>query len=112
MKIDTQDLMKEFYELNKDKYPDMTFEQMRDICYTQFRYVKEEMASGELNNIRLKYLGIFVVFEGTAKGILKKYKARFDDLTLDAKTYFAKKTMIDKYLLKKENEKIEFDSKN
>lgn len=112
MKIDTQDLMKEFYELNKDKYPDMTFEQMRDICYTQFAYVKQEMESGELNTIRLKYLGIFVVFEGTAKGMLRKMKVRFDDLSIDTKFYFTKKAMLDKFLLKKENEKIEFDSKN
>lgn len=103
MKIDTQDLMLEFYEENKHKYPNMTFEEMRLICYTQFSYVKEEMENGELGNIRLKYLGIFVVFEGTAKGMLNKMKARFDALTIDTKFYFEKKAMIDKFLKRKED---------
>lgn len=104
MKLDTQDLMKEFYEKNQHRYPDMTFEEMREICYTQFSYVKQEMESGELPTIRLKYLGIFIVFEGTAKGMLRKMKVRFDNLDIDTKFYFTKKAMLDKFLLKKEQE--------
>lgn len=107
MKLDTQDLMKEFYEKNQHKYPNMTFEEMREICYTQYFYVKQEIESGRLRTIRLKYLGIFVVFEGTAKGVLRKMKTSFDNLQMDAEFYFRKKKMLDEFLIKKENERVD-----
>jgi hypothetical protein len=109
MKIETQTLMKEFYELHKHEYPDRTFEEMRSICYGQFAYVKDEMQSGRLKNIRLKYLALFVVYEGSALGTLRGLKKLFAEHKLEPNYYFTKKAMLEKFLYKKETEVREKD---
>lgn len=103
-RIDSPSLLKEFYELNKDKYPHISLEQMKEVCSTQYLYVREQIKSGELPVIRLKYFGTFIVYQGRAEGMLRVLKEGFKRLLIEPKSYFYKKAMLEKYLLKKQIE--------
>lgn len=102
MKLENQELLKEFYERVKDEYPDLSFHQVRACCSTPFEYTKQEIESGDLPTIRLKYFGTFLVYPKRAKSILTKLERQFKEQKITPKHYFAKKAIIDKFL---ENEK-------
>lgn len=100
MKIDNDELQREFYSANQHLYPNMTFEEMRECTSTQWLYTRKNIESGELPVIRLQYFGTFLVFRAKAEDMLRKMKIRFDELRMDAKDYFAKKLMIENFLAK------------
>lgn len=98
MKLENQELLKEFYDRVKDKYPDLTQKQIKECCTTQYSFVRKEMESGELPAIRLKYFGTFLVYPKRAAAILNRLKRQFDEHKITPKHYFDKKAMIDKFL--------------
>ena len=54
----------------QEKYPDLTPNEIYEICRTPFRLAALEMKSGSLKDVRIKYLGTFCVFPGRVKGVL------------------------------------------
>lgn len=54
--ISSVDLITNFQEEFKDKYPDVSLEEMKLICTAPFEMMKEVMESGSLEDIRLQYL--------------------------------------------------------
>lgn len=104
MKLESQELVEEFYEKNKEKFPDLSFEQVKEICYAPFIMTRKEMESGSLATIRLKYFGTFLVYPKRVAATLKMMEKNFKELRMPAKMYFEKKAMIEKYLKTKENE--------
>ena len=98
MKIESQDLMIEFYQNNKNLYSNLNFEQVKDCCGTQYLYAKKEIESGRLPTVRLKYFGTFLVYPKRAEAILRRLTIQFKELKLDAKSYFEKKTLIENFL--------------
>jgi hypothetical protein len=105
MIISNQELVEEFYELNKHLYPGISLEDMKLCCNTPFLFVRREMESGELKTIRLKFFGTFLTYPNRIKFVLIRMEEQFKSLTLSAKTYFEKKAIIDKYLKKHETQK-------
>ena len=98
MKLDNMTLMKEFYDREKEKYPTLSFEQFKEICFGPWRFVKHEMESGKLPSIRLKYFGTFQVYPGRAKSMLKTINDRFKYNKISSKQYFHLKEMLENYL--------------
>lgn len=98
MKLDNADLMKEFYEKEKENYPGISFEQFKEICFAPWRFTKHEMESGKLPSIRLKYFGTFQVYPGRAKSMLITLKRRFQFNKIDKKRYLHLKEMLENYL--------------
>ena len=105
MKLENQELLKEFYDRNKDKYPDLSFEQMKECCTSQYVYAKKEIESGDLPVIRLKYFGTFMVYPKRADSILRRMNEQFKLLKINAKFYFEKKAMLEKFLNNEEQKK-------
>lgn len=103
MKLDNAELIKEFTEEQKEKFPDVDAEQFKEICFGPWRYLSNEMESGELNEIRFKYFGTFKVYIGRAKQMLTFTKRRFEKGLLTLKEYQHFTEMINKFL-KRENE--------
>lgn len=90
-----------FYETIKDKYPDLTKEEIKLICTAQFKLVKEVITSGNLEPVRIKSLGSFQVFPSTVKTMRKKYdivKHRMSE-----QDYNRIITMINNYELQRES---------
>lgn len=98
MKLENPELMSEYFESIKEKYPDLTLEQVKEICPAPFEFLRKEIESGELPVIRLKYFGTFLVYEKRARSILERMKIQFQDLKLDAQVFFKKKEILDKFL--------------
>lgn len=70
IKIDNDSLYKEYYDIIKVKYPQYTFEQVKEIITCPWKYLKEEMSGDDLTEIRFKYFGKFQVYLGRAKIML------------------------------------------
>lgn len=105
MKLENKELIQKFYNQEKEKYPGLTFEQFYDICSGPWRFLKREMESGELPEVRLKYFGTFQVYEGRAKNMLHSIENRFKFHKIAPKQYFKLKEMLSNYLKRKEDEK-------
>lgn len=98
MKLDAEILARQYYETVQHKYPDISFEEFKKICYNPFNYVKQEMASGELPVIRLKYFGTFLVYPKRALSMLNNMKQRFKFGKIGKNEFFKKKEMIETFL--------------
>lgn len=98
MKLQNSELIEEFYNQEKHKYPDMTLEQFKEVCFGPWRFLKHEMESGELPEVRLKYFGTFQVYQGRAKHMLENLKKRFKFHKIDPVQYHKLKDMLEKYL--------------
>lgn len=104
VKLESRDLIEEYYNSIKDQYPGLTLEQCKEIVSTPFKMVKESMETEELPTIRLKYLGTFVVYPGRALGALKLLTNRFKLHKIDRAEYFRIKAMVDNFLKREHNE--------
>jgi len=78
MKIESSDLVKEYYKAVREKYPDLTLQQLEEVVRAPWQYLREEMESGRLENVRFKYLGIFRVYKGRAKAMYKLLPSRLE----------------------------------
>lgn len=74
----SDELINEFVNTIKDKYPNLTNEQLVTICRAPFKTVANEMRSGNLFNIRIKYLGNFCIYPGRVKGLLAKTVQKYE----------------------------------
>lgn len=98
MKLDSDKLVIEFHKDMQEKFPGITSEQAKDICYGPWKFLKEEMQNGELSEVRFKYFGTFQVYPGRVKNMLIKLKERFRFNKIDKKEYFRIKDMLDKFI--------------
>lgn len=98
MRILSQDLIKEYYEEIKGQYPDLTFEQVEDICQAPFIEVRKGMESGNYPTIRLKFFGIFLAYPKRVAAILKKYEGQFKEHRITPALYFKYKEQLERYL--------------
>jgi hypothetical protein len=97
MIISNQELVEEFYELNKHLYPGISLEDMKLCCNTPFLFVRKEMESGIKDYKGQVFLVHFLLI--LIGFVLIRMEEQFKSLTLSAKTYyFEKKAIIDKYL--------------
>lgn len=103
-KLDNQQLLEEFYSTIKDDYPHVNFEQLKDICFGPWRFLKQEMESGLLPTVRFKYFGIFTVFPGRAKNMLYHLEEKIKTEKITEDQYLKYKEMIENYLNKLKDE--------
>lgn len=98
MKLSNTELIKEFYEQEKHNYPDVSFEQFKEICFGPWRFLKHEMESGRLPKVRFKYFGTFQVYPGRAKNMLYNLNKRFQFHKIESKQYYRLKEMLENFL--------------
>lgn len=98
MRLENNILFNEFFEKMKDHFPEVSYNQMRDVVYGPWRFIKEVMESGSLATIRIKYFGTFTVYPRKAESELKKIEAMRKKGDVSEKEYLKLTTMIKKYL--------------
>ncbi len=98
MKYSSEDLIQEFFEKERSKYPGLTKGQMKSICFAPWIFLKEEIKSGELNEVRFKYFGVFRVYPGRAKAQLAKLDRLLSEGSMTKKRYEKLKIILTKYL--------------
>ena len=104
MKLENREVIEEYFIKIADQYPSLTLEECKEICNAPWRFLKQEVESGELPEVRFKYFGTFQVYQGRAEMMLYNLKQRFKFHKIDPKQYFRLKEMLDKYLKKLKNE--------
>ena len=67
--LEPDEIIGKFYLRIKDKYPDLSLEDITQICQAPFLFLREKMAMISLPMIRFKYWGVFKVKEGRLKAI-------------------------------------------
>ena len=77
-KFDNQDLMSEFYQEIKDKYPEVDYNQIKDILFGSWMNLKQEMESGDLRDVRFEFFGVFRVYEKRVAGSHKMNKIKLE----------------------------------
>jgi len=98
MELKNNELIEDFYKEEKEKYPELTIEQVKEICFGPWRFLKKEMESGDLPTVRLKYFGTFQVYEGRARNMLHTIEKRFKFHKISPKQYFKLKEMLERFL--------------
>lgn len=98
MRLDAELLVKQYYEKVKDQYPDLDFQEFKNICYAPFKFLKQEMSSDQLPVIRFKYFGTFIVYPKRAKYLLKQAEERHRKGTLSHTEFLRIRKMINDFL--------------
>lgn len=103
MKLTTPELIEQYFYTIAEEYPELTMEECKEICHSPWKYLKVQIESGDLPEVRLKYFGTFQVYEGRARNMLFNLKERFRAKNVEPKQYFKLKTMIENYLKRIDN---------
>lgn len=99
-RLENRQLLSEFYDEIKSDYPDITEEQVIEICSFPWKFLKAQMRTGELETVRFKYLGTFQVYVGRAKIELESLKERFKEHKIQPKRFFMLKDMLENFLVR------------
>ena len=92
------DLMDAFYIMQTEKTPGVSREEMQLICHTPWAFLKQQMESGELPLVRMKFFGTFQVYKGKAKLELSKLESKLEKKSLTLDRYNEIKTMLNKFI--------------
>lgn len=98
MKLENQDLLNEFFEKERASFPQVNYDQVKDIVSGPWNHLKKTMIDGELEEMRIKYFGNFLVYPKKAESALARLEVRFKEGVVNEKEYSRLKTMIKKYL--------------
>ena len=103
MKLESDKLVIEFHTKMLSRFPGITQEQAKDICYGPWKFLKEEMENGELSEVRFKYFGTFQVYPGRAINLLNNLKERFRFNKVSKDEFFRIKNMLEKFINESKN---------
>jgi len=103
MKLENKDLIEEFYLKEKNKFPDLSLEDFKEVCFGPWRFLKAEMENGNLSEVRFKYFGTFQVYEGRVKHLLHNLNIRYSLNKIGKEDYLKRKAVLENYLNKKQN---------
>lgn len=110
--LDNDKAVKEYFELVKHKYPDMPYEQFREICRSPAQFFKECIKSGRLPRILIKHLGKLRVFQGKLKAELASYNRFLQKGIYDEATYNNNKAWAEYHLKNLQDENTETNKEN
>ena len=104
MRIEQNELIAQYFESIKQKYPQLSYDNIKEVVVAPWFYLKFNMESGNLDRIRLKYFGYFYVNAGRARRMIKEAEYRFSKQYITPKQYFKIKASIENYLKRLELE--------
>ena len=91
------DLVEEFYEEIKNTYPDISLNEVRIICNSPFKFIKEVINRGVLKNVRLQYFGVFEVMPSRVKYSLKTLENNYETGKITEERYNKRKEILGNY---------------
>lgn len=102
MILNNDELLEGFFQKIKEKYPNLTKEELKAIVDTPFSYAKKVMSSGSFETIHFKYLGKFKVYEKSVQGRLSSLEEAYKKGLVKEEHYKERKSTIKKYIDAKE----------
>jgi hypothetical protein len=109
MRLLNADLIEEYYQSIRGKYPNLTKEQCIEICSAPFIEVRQGIESGTFVNVRLQFFGTFVSYPKKLNYHLQVYAKMFKEQRIAPLNYFKKKEQLESAIKRKE---IENESKS
>ena len=107
-RLEVEDTYREFWLEVSPQYPNLTFEDFKGCIEHLWKSVAIWMGEGDLEKIRLKNFGTFVVYPGAAKGYLRQLYPRLEKGYINSSTYFRTKknieTFLENYIKEKEDD--------
>ena len=95
--IKSSDVLEDFIAENPELCRGLSYEDVRDICYTPYNVLRKEMSKGDLKTVNIKYVGKFIVYPGKVAGILRHMTERFKLNKVEHKHYFKQKELVENY---------------
>ncbi len=97
MELTNPELIEAFYHLNKDRFPNMTKDQMQEAVHAPWIALSKVMAEGNLTSFRIKYFGVFSVTPSKVRSEDKKVDDHMKRGIISEERYKRLKTMFKKY---------------
>lgn len=97
MKLENQDLLNEFFEKERESFPQVSYDQYKDIVTGPWRHVHRTMTEGNLEEIRLKYFATFLVYPRKLEAETQNLEKRYKEGKITEKDYIRIKEMIKRY---------------
>jgi len=104
------EIIQRYYEASGST---MDFDDFREICTTPFKHMRRGMSLSTLPEIRIMYMGTFVVNPGQILGMLKFTESRYKKNLIDEKQYMRYIKLLTDYIkahaadFKKHEDKLE-----
>jgi len=98
MKIESMDLVREFYRSVRERYPDLTLAQCKEAVHAPWAFLKGEMESGRLTSVRFRFLGLFHVYEGRARHMLAELGPRLEKKLITKGKHDRTKAALERFL--------------
>lgn len=98
MKLENLDLLNEFFEKERASFPQVNYDQVKDIVAGPWKHLQKTMVEGNLEEMRIKYFGNFIVYPKKVESTLARLEVRFKEGVVTEKEYTRIKVMINKYL--------------
>lgn len=104
MKLEISEVIDRFFEQNKEKYPNLTKEQVKEIVTGPFMSFRKSMERNEIKVYRFQFLGTFYVSLAKAKTSLARLEEGFKEQRIEPVTYFRLRKMLVEFIERKQNE--------
>ena len=104
MKISAEDCLREFQKTLPKEYSKLSLTALRDICFSPWNFLRKEIQSGYLNEIRFTYFGVFRVSVKKALFELSKAKLRHDKGYITDEEFYRIKSMVENLQHRENNE--------
>lgn len=88
-------IVEDYYDTIKDKYPELNFLQVQEMCYTPFRMLKELWKKSCLEEVRFKYFGTFRISNARLKAEYKYIGSELERGIITEEEYLTKKKDIE-----------------
>lgn len=105
MKLEHQDLIKEFYDSIHSHFPGLTQQELNHICCAPFKHLKKMMEGDKVDTMRFKYFGSFVVFPRKAKSELSYLDGRLERKIITQEQYDRLKLMLTNFIEEDESKR-------
>lgn len=89
-KLENDDLIKQYWESVKDKYPDIPFDKFKKICRTPTDYFKLLIKSDNFVVILVKYLGRITIFPSRIRNMMLRSLVGRRFGRIDQETYLSR----------------------
>ena len=91
------DVIEEFYEQQEHLHDNISLDELRIICNSPFKFIKEVINRGVLKNVRLQYFGVFEVMPSRVKYSLQKLEENYKEKKISEERYNKRKEILERY---------------
>lgn len=89
-------LVEEFFEEVKEKYPEVSINHMKHICNAPFKLLKKEITEANHRDIRFKHFGLFKFCHKRIPYMLKKLEDNYKKGLISEERYLKRKEIYTK----------------